>query len=1352
MLEFDYKLENVQRFTLQAFHYNKTKKFEESLQCSRKCCEAICRAILLRNFGESLGKEIIEGKKDKNGNQKTPIHGTSNYKIPLLNELIRFVTHLPNVKPEIVTRLNDIKRGGNPASHDPLSKADEVTEENASFCISTLRRILEWFYQDYLSLSLPDAMVNAFNDKIDYELLVESEDESWNKLFIESDFFKNHQNYILIAPPSFNDLNQSQLSALAKIQWSIIFDFNPYSKSNGLYNAFSSILKNQEIKPISIEQKDSLEVTSGTRYIINWVFANGLDGLPDTIGKDKRDWKINLKYGQFIKKIIGEVFNRKIQKFTVICLWDEIAFVREIIDTLSENSVPANVKYIIVYDDDTKLPRLKDEFDWTNPILIHSTYAKIIQGIQSSLFVKSTLSNSLKQVPTRVDDGEEEYLDISDSYLKFLDADFEVLYLAIEQDISVNLDEKPFFKGNTIRWDELSKEIDVRREKRNSLTEKVNSLLVATKGAYVIELSHKPGSGGTTLARRIAFDFHKQYPAALISKFHREKTSEEIFRLANLTQKPLLLVIEAHQITKNELNSIIRRVNLDKKHVVILYVKRVFKNISNENSKQVFLSDMLLTSSERDRFIGKYEQITPKQNLPKILEFNSKIPSDCEVFDFSLTAFEDDYSSQSLKKYLKYYIDKLPANQLQFLGFCSLVYFYTQKSLSSSIFIKLFPDMNLEEELSLKPLEEHFIRKLLSHTFNVTNFEHEDRWRPRYSRFAKEIMEIVFSTDENWKDSVSKWVIDLIELLKTDTYYLTEDIKDLYKSLILNRDNEELLGIDDEYQYIPFRKFSKLIEDISDRENKQAVFKKLVESYPDEAHYHGHLGRFLFENAKIPEDFENAEAEILKSIELGDTDFNLWHLKGMCSRRRIEYLIRSYDESNYSADEIIEFEEIIKDLTEIAIDDFTRSREINPSNLHSHTAQIQLTLSVVQFGQQLSNTSIEGFLVDTSNYWYEKLINQVFELIDEAKYIIELSKDIEYLKERKKAKNMIDSSEGKLFTIMGDFSQAVDKFMQLSKTADRTIRPYFRKMYVYSILNSKVSKNYKNINSAWSKLSEYEFEKIVESLENNIREEPANTHNIRLWLRALRNYPQTKSLDDVLSIIKTWYDNTLDNRIAHTEATYYRYILHSCRALSAGKSFSSLDVDEAKRFINECKDLAQNDRYSFEWYSSGKGIKTIINHASLGSMSTESGFFIDTSLLKETEGIITNIYNRQQGKIRLECGIEAFFVPAKGGFEKGDETTKVSFYISFRYSGLHAWEVRELGETVKVYSSNQELEIEDYDKPEEEPEDIDAKILTEKENKQKVEPIYKDTPNLEGVKIVGKIDLTQFEKYKKKKR
>lgn len=1352
MSEFDYKIENIKRFSLKAFKFLETKDFENSLQFSRKCSEAICRAIILRHFGENLGKEIIQGEKDKNGSPLPPNTRNGKYQIPLLNKLITIIDGLSRIKRDVITRLHDIKDGGNPASHDPLSKDEEITFENAQFCIESLKRLLEWFFKEYLATVLPNEIQEGFNNKIPEELLVEAEDENWSLLYSSCDFFKGHQNYILISPPSYENINKTQLSLLSKIQWSTIFDFDPKSKSSGLYKAFEDSIMNQEIKPISIEQYGANEIISNTKFLINWVFSNGIEDLPNTIAKNKREWKVNLRYGLFIRKIINELLTKKTKKFVLINFWNDTTFTREIIDAISETSSLNNVKFIFLYEDIQSLPKLKDEFEWLSPIFINTDVSNIIKGIQSSFFIRNELPNSLKHVPARIESNKDGITDLSGNYISILDAEIELLYLGIENDSNRNIEDKPFYQGNTIRWDELSKELDVRREIKESLFEKINSLLEGTKGAYVIELSHKPGAGGTTLSRRIAFDFHRDYPTILINKYHRDKTNEAIFKISDLTQKPILAIIEAHKVTKNDLNVLIRKINLDKKHVVILYVKRTFSRIINENNKSVFISDTLLTTSERDRFVGKYEQITSPQNLKKIQDFNLQVPSNCEVVDFSLSAFEDEYSANSLKAYIGSYMNKLPANQLQFLGFSSLVYYYTQKTLSSELFFKLFPEQNLEEELNIRPLDEHYIRKLLVQSFDLTSLNYTDDWRPRYSRFSKEIIQFLFSEQGNWKDYLSKWVRDLIEHLKSDNIYLTEDIKDLYKSLILTRDHEETLGLDEDYQFAPTKKFSQLIEHIPDLTEKQAIFEKLVESYPEEAHYHGHLGRFLFEYAKEPNDFEKAEKEIFEAIELGDSDFNLWHLKGMCNRRRVEFLIRSYDEINYSDFETIEFEEIIKDLTEIAIDDFNRSRELNSSNLHSYTAQIQLILSVVQFGKLITNTSTEQFLTNNTNFWYEELINLVFELIDEAKYLLELSKDIEYLKERQKANNMVNSSEGKLFSIMGDFSKAVDRFLQLANTADRQIRPYFRKMYVFSILNSKTSNNFRKLNEAWPRLSEYEYDKIINSLEDNIREQPTNTHNIRLWLRALRGYPKTTNIDKVLSVVKTWYDNTINNKISHTEAVYYCYILHACKALSAGDAFNSSDIDETKKYINECKELTLNDRFSFEWFGRGKGIKILVNHSMLGSMSTDSGFFQDISSLKKLSGVISNIYNRQQGKIKFSNGLEAFFVPAKGGFEKGDETKKVEFFISFRYSGLHAWEVTEIGQTKESNTLIKDIEIEGFDELSVSEDDIQNKEIEEKKETVKPETtLFKNTPELEGVKVVGKIDLSQFEKYKKKR-
>lgn len=891
MPEFDYKINNIKKFSLKSFKYLIEAEFDNSLQFSRKCCEAICRAIILKQFGEILGKEIILGQKDKQGRSISPDSRTGKHEIPLLNKLITLVKGLPKVKNDAITRLYDIKNGGNPASHDPLSKEEETKPENADFCVGALKRLLEWFFKDYLATTLPSEIQDGFNNIIPEEIISESENESWNVLYSTCDFFKEHQNYILVSPPSYQNLTRTQLGIISKIQWSAIFDFNPSSKSSGLYEAFENSVVNQEIKPITIEQFDTNDILGNTKFTINWIFSNGIEDLPNTIAQNKRDWKVTLRYSLFIRKIINELLRKKIQKFTFISFWDDVTYTREIVEAFTEATPLHNLKFVFLNEDPQNLPKLEDEFSWLSPVFVNSDVTNIIKGIQSSFISKNDIPNSLKQVPARLSSNEDGYKDLSDYYVSILDAEIELLYLGIENDFNTEVEEKPFYKGSIIEWDELSKELDIRRDKRDTLFEKITHLLESTKGAYVIELSHKPGGGGTTLSRRIAFDLHKSFPTIIINKYHREKTSDIIFQISDLAQKPLLVIAEANVVSKNDLNVIVRKINQDKKHVVILYVKRTFSIIAKENNKLVFVSDTLLTTSEKDRFVGKYEHITPSQNIQKIKAFNSIVPSNCEVVDFSLTAFEDDYSSTTLQTYLSSYINKLPTNQLQFLGFCSLLYFYTQKTLASELFVKLFPELNLEEELNQRPLDEQYIRKLLVQSYDSSTFSYIDDWRPRYSRFSKEIIQILFSEQGNWRDYLAKWVIDLIELLKSDNYFLTDDIKNIFKSLILNRDHEDILGLDEEYQYIPTKKFSQVIEHIPEIANRQAVFEKLVTSYPEEAHYHGHLGRFLFEYAKEPNDFERAESEIYKAIELGNQILTCGTLKVCAIGEELSFLL-----------------------------------------------------------------------------------------------------------------------------------------------------------------------------------------------------------------------------------------------------------------------------------------------------------------------------------------------------------------------------------------------------------------------------------------------------------------------------
>ncbi|MFW0737125.1 hypothetical protein [Flavobacterium sp. T12S277] len=571
----------------------------------------------------------------------------------------------------------------------------------------------------------------------------------------------------------------------------------------------------------------------------------------------------------------------------------------------------------------------------------------------------------------------------------------------------------------------------------------------------------------------------------------------------------------------------------------------------------------------------------------------------------------------------------------------------------------------------------------------------------------------------------------------------------LYKNLYLNRNYEDLLGQDEDFEdpNTSSKKFSQIIQNIANKQNQIAIFQTLVNKYNDEAHYYGHLGRFLYETAITAKEFEDAETEILNALDFGEKDYNLWHLKGMCNRRKIEYLIREYEylsENN-------EVEDIIKELSNIAQEAFAKSREYNEHNLHSHTSEIQMLNKVINFGKQISTyQSSQDFLLDKNNSWYENKVSDIFNLLDEAQYVIDLSRDVEQSRVISKSTSMIEASEGTFFSVLGNFTKAINKFKRLSELGDRQSRPFYGKMYVYSTLASKVGNDPRKLKEGWKKLSDFEFQTLKTTLERSIREQPENPHSYKLLIQAMRHSNVYFGFEQALGPVKTWYDNSLNFEMSHLEALYYRYVLHACKAIDEGESFGDFDVTEAKKYINECKQKSTNDKYSFEWYGNGKGIKKMVNHGELGSMKNDKGFFEKVEKLGEVQGTISNIFDRQSGKIILECGLETFFVPARGGFEKGKDegVTKVKFYVGFRYNGLTAWEVTRINSIKPVYVESEKFEIEGFDQDIEEVESI-ADIIESDKEIIKIENL--ERPKLKGLTLINTIDISQFDKYKKKK-
>ncbi|MBP1223909.1 hypothetical protein [Flavobacterium sp. 1355] len=1324
---------------LNAFKHAKLQN-DSALPYIRKGCEAMCKIIILKQKGDIDGFKII------NGNIKnTDFSINSNPKSLDLFTLIdtckihRWFSRKIKSNDNLYHKFEDLRAYTNKGSHDNTYQESITNPHDIEFCLVVLKKILIWFWKEKLILDLPQSIISVIDSlEINDETLIQ--DNNWSYITDICDNFSSTTQNFLISPSNFKDLSQEQLIILSKINWNIIFDFDINSKNDGLFNAFVGNVT-RSLRPITIEQINQKNIVSSSKHSTNWFFASGISDISTSLVSNYKEWRTK-KYITLLEQIIEEFINQSSQsKLNVIILYDEVHYIEKIVEVISDRYPEKLLNIIILTDDEDKFYSLTEKFD--NIIISNFSIINFLQSINSSIESKNLDIKSI-QIPAKKDDNDI-FIDIKDYYLSFLDKDIEILHKSIHNLVTDDEDSLSFYKGGVIQWDELANEIEVRRDIEKEAFDKVETYLnkQSSKGP-IIELFHNPGSGGTTLSRKIAFNLKDKYPVVLINSYKRSVTSQGLFNLSELTKKPILAVVESHNVNVNDLNSLIRENNAAKKHIVYLYLQRYYNKTLTSKSKpsEVYLKDSMATIDERDRFVNKFSLNIPTREKYVALLKNNQ-PSECEVIDFSLTAFEDEFSKDKIKDYIKTYLYEIPQNQKEFIVYTCLYYYYTQSSTSEFWFYKKFINNSLAKELNYNAI----INKLLIRERDDSG-DYNGFWRPRFNQFAKLIIGVSLDTSEsgNWKEFLSEWSNKFINDCRESNEFLIDEVRIAFKKMFLLRNNEDVIGLDNIDDNVQNNKFSQLINDVKDSNQQKLIFQNLTKSYPNEAHYRAHFGRFLFEKQESQEDLDLAKVEISEAIYLGQNDYNLWHLKGMCNRKTIEFkLNNSY---NLDTSDFESFFHWLKSETEEAQNYFTSSKEIRSDNLHCHTAEIQMLIKVINFAKEklYPTASINTFLTSRENIWYENQLNKILELIEEANYIIELSTDMDNAKHMNKARNMIEDGEAKTFKLLGDITKSIDKYKKLSESGHNSSRPYFRKMFVTSTLASKVNGDMKKLKFAWTLISEYERREILKVIESNIHDQPDVSSNYRIWLQCIRYNSVFVSLEDVINKIKIWYDNSGQNRISHLEATYYNYVFNAIALIERGEALNEIQLNKAIGYIQECKEITTNDKFNFEWYGVGTGSKKILNYVELGSMKNEgSKLFEDDSKLQEVEGTIITIDDRQKGRIKLKCGLEAFFVPIVGKFEKGkDETTNVKFYVSFRYDGLQAWSVKRLEkEKIEVSKESKNDRIFQNDSK------LSGKI---KSNTIKLDAnIEKETlksnfPQLPKPKVVGIVDLSKFKK------
>jgi tetratricopeptide (TPR) repeat protein len=1076
-------------------------------------------------------------------------------------------------------------------------------------------QIMKWWHKDSSIPQKPSEPEGGIHVQLGSE---------WNRFFGSCHEFESNRLYLMILGPSTDSVG-ALWKALGPLPISVVLDFDP---SMAAYKQAEPAMKSH--RSVHAWSKGN-EGSLSPRRACYWYAARGREDRPSTLVDDGwREW--NQEYGKNLDNLFQELARASEQRpLTVISLWSAQQYLRSVCTSI-DRMFEGTIDYVFASENiNERIETLSDAFDAST---VSISLEEILVGLNENID-SSAEYTPISALPSKGNS----FKPLKDEEISWLREDLEVLHSSIEGEYSQEEEEgsegHDFLKGQEISWLDIDRNLDIERQLTDEL---INLVKKELQKNYAVRLNlfHWPGSGGTTVSKRVAWELRRRYPVALLKRFQYNETIERLRLIYDRTELPTLVVVETSDVSVDQVESLYTSATDRNLSVVFLQVSRRFET-PPKRERSLYLSQSLEINEAarfRDTYSGavdgKYEK------LDKLVKGDAK---ERTPFLFGLTAFGEDFVG--IDDYVGSRIENANETQIELLTFISLIYYYGHKEVVPQLFA---------EYLGYPPEKTVYIQENLGKPqLDLIVQTDEDKLRPRHQLIAENILRKVMGTDEGdnraWKNRLPKWGSDLIKICGESFGPKNDSIVDLLQHVYILRDERDVLGTESAQE----SQFATLLEDIPTREGKLSVLKTLTEFFPNEAHFWGHLGRFY--SMKMS-NYEKAVIALDKALKISPKDKSLHHMKGMSYRGKSYEKINKLDRLHSGQSIPKKKRTGLRETIERSLDSFEKARECDPRDPYGYISAVQLLIRTVEFGYAHSHYESRTEFLVSSPQWYSDSLDEAESLLSETRRIHDNRNPSYYVQE----------CRSNLNELYDDYSRAIEGWTNLLDRDD-VYHPPIRRQIVRTYLNRHDKK--------WSSLDTDKIRRIVEMLEENLQAEPDNERNIRLWFRAIRYLPYY-DIDKAIHQVATW--KSLSDSL---DAYYYLYILHVLKALGG----SPVEADRSRRLISECESKSQNRKgsttRSYEFLGHSDGLAGLVHRRELGEWNDEYDFWTDTSKLARINGIISAISKPQAGSIELtSCGLSAFFVPGRANVKKGkDENKKVSFFLGFSYEGLRAWSV-----------------------------------------------------------------------------
>ena len=1035
---------------------------------------------------------------------------------------------------------------------------------------------------------------------------------AWSQYFSEVNELSLADRHILIVDACLRD-DTGDLSGLGSGPWAFVIDFDSQGDVDGL---LASIRKSVERnRALHIRVKDDPS-TRRSPQTTTWFFVRGLEGRVDsTPPSDNRTWRRQLR--QVVREEIDRLARELSPATTyVTILWRDREFQADLAEVLRslDDHFQESFRPVFITDVPTVCKSVAEEYD--API-IEMPMHHLARGIMQATGSRHADSGDTIALPS----ASGVTVPLDPDVASWVSEEIELVPLG---DPKVEMDGAGrFLRGGTVTWAEVDQNVDADRDIRKRLTNAVQRDLEDGRTTR-FNLFHRPGAGGTTVGRRLAWEIHESFPCGILKRTAPLETAARVARIYELTERPVLLIADGTDKTGSELDELADRLRAGRTPSVLLQVRRR-QQASRERGDRTFDLDSQLSDREVNRFVYTLSRDVPDRSAAiEMLGKRRNRASHRPVY-FALAAYEEDF--RGLPEFVASRIFDLNSDQAKALVYAAVALRYGQASLPTSTFRGIFglsPGESIEmPQLFPSVTEELFVE--------ITPGE----WRIGHWLVADELLQQLLARGDDrrlWRNRLADCGIEFIGFSRGDLPVPSDEMLDVIRRVFVYREDLEVLGSEQSGQ----RRFSQFIQDIPSSEGKLRVLNALVEAYPEEDHFQAHLARF---HAIERKDFAAAMLHADHAVSLSDSDPLLYHMRGMVRR----YELRQLQQEDVPLRDLVS-------IAELASSDFYESRMLKPDNEHGYIAEAQMLIELLDYVAKISGDLFRFIGGANVPPYLREALDRIEALLAHVRRGHEGVGVSQY--ERR--------ASVRVSGLYGDYSSAIQQLNSLTERPD-VYRPPLRRQLARAYLA--------RAGGDWSHVEKRQLDRVVQLLAMNLDEEPRDNQNILLWMQASRFQARPPTIDNAFEQVQYWRAEP-----GSADAAYYAYVLNALMMLDG----SRVARDRYEQYLAECRELTRfwrNRDRSYEWLGDGPGIARLVHHSRLGDWNRQRGFWKNTEPLTRVHGRVASVNGPQAGYIELARGLRAFFVPARSGLSRGNENTPVAAFLGFSYDGLRAWDV-----------------------------------------------------------------------------